>query len=56
MNKLPDVVPLDYATVEAEATARDREVANRFTKDGQIAAIRAAIWATGSPGWWLRIG
>ena len=34
--------PLDYATVEAEVTARDREVANRFTKDGQITAIRAA--------------
>jgi uncharacterized protein len=42
MNKLPDVVPLDYSTVEAEVTARDREVANRFTKDGQITAIRAA--------------
>lgn len=42
MNKLPDVATLDYATVEAEVTARDREVANRFTKDGQIAAIRAA--------------
>jgi uncharacterized protein len=42
MNKLPEVVPLDYATVEAEVTARDREVANRFGKDGQITAIRAA--------------
>jgi predicted oxidoreductase len=42
MNKLPDVEPLDYATVEAEVTARDREVANRFSKDGQITAIRAA--------------
>jgi predicted oxidoreductase len=42
MNKLPDVVPLDYATVEAEVTARDREVANKFSKDGQITAIRAA--------------
>jgi hypothetical protein len=42
MNKLPDVVALDYATVAAEVTARDREVANRFTKDGQITAIRAA--------------
>jgi hypothetical protein len=42
MDKLPDVVPLDYATVEAEVTARDREVANRFSKDGQITAIRAA--------------
>ena len=27
-------------TVEAEVTARDREVANRFTKDSQITAIR----------------
>ena len=34
--------PLDYATVEAEVTARDREVANRFTKDSQITAIRGA--------------
>jgi uncharacterized protein len=42
MNTLPDVAPLDYATVAAEVTARDREVANRFTKDGQITAIRAA--------------
>jgi hypothetical protein len=42
MNKLPDVVALDYATVAAEVTARDRELANRFTKDGQITAIRAA--------------
>jgi uncharacterized protein len=42
MNKLPDVDPLDYATVEAEVTARDREVANKFSKDGQITAIRAA--------------
>jgi predicted oxidoreductase len=42
MNGLPDVVPLDYATVEAEVTARDREVANRFSKDGQITAIRGA--------------
>lgn len=42
MNDLPDVVPLDYATVEAEVTARDREVANRFSKDGQITAIHGA--------------
>jgi predicted oxidoreductase len=42
MNKLPDVLPLDYATVADEVTARDREVANRFTKDSQITAIRAA--------------
>ncbi|MHA0289143.1 FAD-binding dehydrogenase [Mycobacterium sp. C3-094] len=42
MNAVPDVQPLDYATVEAEVTARDREVANRFTKDSQITAIRGA--------------
>ena len=42
MNQLPDVAQLDYATVADEVTARDREVANRFTKDGQITAIRAA--------------
>lgn len=42
MNELPGVAPLDYATVEAQVTARDREVANRFTKDGQITAIRGA--------------
>jgi predicted oxidoreductase len=42
MNKLPDVVPLDHARVAEEVTARDREIANRFTKDSQITAIRAA--------------
>jgi uncharacterized protein len=42
MNKLPDVLPLDYAMVAEEVTARDREVANRFTKDSQITAIRAS--------------
>jgi uncharacterized protein len=42
MNKLPNVLQLDYATVAEEVTARDREVANRFTKDSQITAIRAA--------------
>ena len=42
MNALPDVAALDYATVADEVTARDREVVNKFTKDGQITAIRAA--------------
>jgi predicted oxidoreductase len=42
MNAVPDVAPLDFDVVEAEVTARDREVANRFTKDSQITAIRAA--------------
>ncbi len=42
MNAVPDVEPLDFAVVEAEVTARDREVVNRFTKDSQITAIRAS--------------
>ncbi|MCZ8378028.1 FAD-binding dehydrogenase [Mycobacterium sp. CPCC 205372] len=42
MNGVPAVVPLDYDAVAAEVTARDREVANRFTKDSQITAIRGA--------------
>ncbi|MGB3485420.1 MAG: FAD-binding dehydrogenase [Mycobacterium sp.] len=42
MNNLPDVEPLDYAAVEAEVTARDREVVNKYSKDGQITAIRGA--------------
>jgi len=42
MNEVPDVERLDYATVEAEVTARDREVANKYTKDGQVTAIRGA--------------
>ena len=36
------MAPLDYATVAAEVTARDREVANRFSKDGQITALHGA--------------
>jgi predicted oxidoreductase len=42
MNSLPDVEHLDFATVDAEVTARDREVANGYSKDGQITAIRGA--------------
>jgi uncharacterized protein len=42
MNGLPGVEPLDYATVEDEVTARDREVANAYSKDGQITAIHGA--------------
>jgi predicted oxidoreductase len=42
MNGLPDVEHLDFATVDAEVTARDREVANGYSKDGQITAIRGA--------------
>jgi uncharacterized protein len=42
MNEVPDTSPLDYAVVEAEVTARDREVVNHYTKDSQVTAIRAA--------------
>ena len=42
MNAVPDVERLDYDVVEAEVTARDREVVNRYTKDSQITAIRGA--------------
>lgn len=42
MNAVPGVQPLAFDVVEAEVTARDREVDNTFTKDGQITAIRGA--------------
>ncbi|MDR3661677.1 MAG: FAD-binding dehydrogenase [Mycobacterium sp.] len=42
MNAVPDVVPLDYATVEAEVSARDREMTSKVTSDGQTVAYRAA--------------
>jgi uncharacterized protein len=42
MNTVPDVEPLDYDVVEVEVTARDREVANKYTKDSQLTAIRGA--------------
>jgi predicted oxidoreductase len=42
MNAVPDVEPVDYAVVAEEVTARDREVANKYTKDSQITAIRGA--------------
>ncbi|WP_291049125.1 FAD-binding dehydrogenase [Herbiconiux sp.] len=34
--------PLDPASVTREVYARDREIANRFTKDAQITAVRGA--------------
>ena len=42
MNALTPSAPLDFATVEAEVVARDRELDNDFTKDLQIAALRQA--------------
>ncbi|WP_018331066.1 FAD-binding dehydrogenase [Actinomycetospora chiangmaiensis] len=42
MNKLTDTPLLDYQQVEREVVARDREMANSFTKDAQINAIHGA--------------
>ncbi|HSK24559.1 MAG TPA: FAD-binding dehydrogenase [Egicoccus sp.] len=42
MNELTDEPLLDFDRVREEVTARDRELANTFTKDLQIAAIRNA--------------
>jgi predicted oxidoreductase len=42
MNRLTDDPLLELATVEREVRARDREIANPFTKDAQIAAIRGS--------------
>jgi uncharacterized protein len=42
MNKLTDAPLLDFATVEREVVARDRQLENPFCKDLQIAAIRQA--------------
>ncbi|MBB3675567.1 FAD-binding dehydrogenase [Modestobacter versicolor] len=43
MNRVTGDTPhLDLATVEREVVARDREIANTFTKDLQITAIRQA--------------
>ncbi len=42
MNALTEEPLLDRAAVEREVVARDREIANPFTKDSQIAHIRGA--------------
>ncbi len=42
MNELSPDAPLDYATVRSTVEARDREIANKYTKDLQVAALRAA--------------
>jgi len=42
MNELPPEAPLDYATVRSVVEARDREIANKYTKDLQVVAMRAA--------------
>ena len=42
MNALTGVALLDFAQVEKEVMARDREMANSFTKDLQVVAMRGA--------------
>jgi len=42
MNKLTGENLLDFATIERQIKARDREMDNKFTKDLQITAIRGA--------------
>lgn len=42
MNRLAPDAPLDGSVIEREVTARDREIDNPFSKDGQITAIRGA--------------
>ena len=42
MNALTDEPLLDFADVEREVVARDREMANPYTKDLQVTAIHGA--------------
>jgi len=42
MNRLTDAPLLDFARVEAEVIARDREMDNPFSKDLQVTAIHGA--------------
>jgi predicted oxidoreductase len=42
MNRLTEEPLLDFETVEAEVVARDRELANPYTKDLQVTAIHGA--------------
>jgi predicted oxidoreductase len=42
MNRITDEPLLDFDQVQREVVARDREMANPFSKDSQVTAIRAA--------------
>ena len=42
MNALTPEAPLDHDRLKAQIEARDREIANPYTKDAQITAIRGA--------------
>ncbi len=41
-HELPPETPLDYETVRGVVESRDREMTNKYTKDLQVAAMRAA--------------
>jgi predicted oxidoreductase len=53
MNELTEDPLLDAAALEREVVARDREVANPYTKDMQITAIRGARLYRGDR--WIRV-
>ncbi|MFD3810207.1 FAD-binding dehydrogenase [Rhodococcus sp. NPDC058639] len=42
MNELTPETPLDYARVRSVVESRDREMTNKYTKDLQVVALRAA--------------
>ncbi len=42
MNDLTPSAPLDLAFIERQVVARDREIANAFSKDLQVVALRGA--------------
>jgi predicted oxidoreductase len=42
MNALTPEAPLDHDKLKAQIEARDREIANPYTKDAQVTAIRGA--------------
>jgi len=42
MNRITDEPLIDLASLQREIEARDREIANTFTKDSQITAIRGS--------------
>jgi predicted oxidoreductase len=42
MNRITDEPLIDLASLQREIEARDREIANSFTKDSQITAIRGS--------------
>jgi predicted oxidoreductase len=49
MNRITDEPLIDLASLQREIEARDREIANSFTKDSQITAIRGSRKYLGDP-------